>query len=232
MLSKVDKNTDGVIEWLEFLDMMQLVKKNGNNFGEALTQGGQAANVITSASGAKVSYLREEVSMIARAITNTCKDDTLVQERLPIDPENDDLFHACSDGMVLVHLMKHIDEDSIDMRTVNKGSNMNIYQVRENLDMALSAAATRIKMVGVGAQSFLDKNPQIILGVLWQIVLIISTKKIVLKDVPEIIRLAEGDEEMKDLLKLPAEKILIRWINFHLENAGQEQRVTNLGKDL
>lgn len=144
MLKKVDKNSDNVIEWIEFLDMMQLVKKNGNNFGEALTQGGKAANVITSASGAKTSYKREEVSMISRCITNTCKEDELVVERLPINPDNDDVFHACSDGMVLVHLMKHIDEDCIDMRTINKGSNMKIFKVRENLDQALGAASTRI----------------------------------------------------------------------------------------
>ena len=87
-------------------------------------------------------------------------------------------------------------------------------------------------MVGIDAQSFLDKNPQAMLGVLWQVVRIISTKKIVLKDVPEIIRLAEGDEEMKDLQKLPPENILIRWINFHLKNAGQDTKITNLGKDL
>jgi plastin-1 len=232
MLAKVDKNNDQVIEWLEFLDMMQIVKKNGNNFGDAIAVGGAAGNVIEGKSGAKISYQREEVSMIARTITNTCKDDSLVTERLPINPDNDDLFHALADGMVLIHLLNHIEEDAIDMRTVNKGSNINIYKVRENLDAALLAASTRIKMMGVDAQSFIDKNPQLMLGVLWQIVRIISTKKIELKNVPEIIRLAEGDEEMKDLLKLPAENILIRWLNFHLKAAGQPGDVKNLGSDL
>jgi Ca2+-binding EF-hand superfamily protein len=34
MLKKVDKNADGVIEWEEFLDMMQDVKhKDKQNFG-------------------------------------------------------------------------------------------------------------------------------------------------------------------------------------------------------
>lgn len=60
----------------------------------------------------------------------------------------------------------------------------------------------------------------------------ISTKSISLKDTPEIMRLAEGDEDISDLTKLGAEVILIRWINFHLKAAGQELRVTNLGKDL
>merc|ERR1712060_602797 len=37
MLQRVDKNQDGVIEWLEFLDMMQFVKSSGQqNFGAAL----------------------------------------------------------------------------------------------------------------------------------------------------------------------------------------------------
>ena len=48
MLARVDKNTDGVIDWIEFLDLMQLVKKSGQtNFGQALTTktGGAAAQI-------------------------------------------------------------------------------------------------------------------------------------------------------------------------------------------
>lgn len=37
---------------------------------------------------------------------------------------------------------------------------------------------------------------------------------------------------MADLVKLPPEQILIRWINFHLKAAGQEPYVKNLGSDL
>lgn len=45
-------------------------------------------------------------------------------------------------------------------------------------------------------------------------------------------RLAKEGEELKDLLKLPVEEILIRWVNFHLNKAGQSRQITNLGKDL
>jgi hypothetical protein len=45
-------------------------------------------------------------------------------------------------------------------------------------------------------------------------------------------RLAEEGEDLAALNKLPPEKILIRWINFHLKKAGQDRRVENLGKDL
>lgn len=60
----------------------------------------------------------------------------------------------------------------------------------------------------------------------------IVAKKITLKDTPEIMRLANEGEELKDLNKLKPEDLLVRWINFHLKEAGQERRVSNLGKDL
>lgn len=58
------------------------------------------------------------------------------------------------------------------------------------------------------------------------------TKKISLKDCPEIMRLAEEGEQLSDLLKLAPEAILIRWINFHLRKQGVEKMVGNLGADL
>ena len=57
-------------------------------------------------------------------------------------------------------------------------------------------------------------------------------KKITLKDTPEIMRLAQEGEDLSHLNKLPPEQLLIRWINFHLTQAGVERRVNNLGKDL
>jgi len=58
------------------------------------------------------------------------------------------------------------------------------------------------------------------------------TKKISLKDCPEIMRLANEGESLQDMLKLPPESILIRWLNFHLKKVGTEKQVTNLGSDL
>jgi len=200
MLARVDKNTDGVIDWLEFLDMMQMVKKSGQaTFGSAMETSHGAAAQVQSASGGHHNYLREEVSMIARAFNRICKDDELVQERLPVDPENDDLFHACSDGMLMIHLLNHIEKDCIDMRTVNKGSNLNIYKVRENLDQAFAVAKTMIKVIGVDAQTFLDKTSYLMLGVLWQLVRLASMQAIQLADCPEIFRLLTDGEELADL---------------------------------
>ena len=66
----------------------------------------------------------------------------------------------------------------------------------------------------------------------WQLVRLYLVKSIDLKHVPEITRLLEEGEELHDLQKLPPEKILIRWLNYHLEKDGTDRRVSNFGKDL
>ena len=48
--------------------------------------------------------------------------------------------------------------------------------------------------------------------------------------VPELIALLEPGEELAGLLKLSAEKLLLRWLNHHLEAAGSPLRVSNFGE--
>ena len=117
------------------------------------------------------------------------------------------------------------------MRTINRGSNLNIYKVRENLDQFFAACRGLIKIIGIDAQSFLDKTPNLMLAVLWQIIRLLATQAINLKDCNEIFRLLKDGEELADLMKLPPEEILKRWVNYHLAKAG-EAPVNNLGKDL
>jgi hypothetical protein len=53
------------------------------------------------------------------------------------------------------------------MRAVNKGTNLNIYKVRENINLALTSAKGKIKLVGIEASAFLEKKPHLVLGVSW-----------------------------------------------------------------
>lgn len=231
LFKKVDKNNDSTIDWEEFLDMMQTVQNKGKaEFGKVLQTAAGAGAKVEGAVGTHT-YLLEERSVFSRTINKLFKDDADLSDRLPIDPDSDDLFHVMSDGLVLIKLLNQVEEGRVDMRTVNRGSSLNIYKIRENLQQALTACSGMIKLVGIGADSFLDKTPHLILAVLWQVCRLIQTKAVSLKDVPEIMRLAKDGEELADLNKLPAEQILIRWMNFHLRNAGQKE-IANLGKDL
>ena len=86
---------------------------------EQWLEGHGAATRMTSESGSQSTYLHEEVGCFARAINKALKDEPSLKDRLPINPEGDDLFTALSDGMILIYLMRSIDPKLIDMSKVN-----------------------------------------------------------------------------------------------------------------
>jgi len=70
------------------------------------------------------------------------------------------------------------------------------------------------------------------LGLIWQIIRIGLLASINLKNHPYLVRLLEPGETLEDLLKLSPEQILIRWVNYHLKNAGSNRRINNFGNDI
>ena len=116
---------------------------------------------------------------------------------------------------------------------LNLKANLNVWQINENVNMALAAAKSLGCLIqSVDARTIQNKTEYLILGVVWQLVRLYMVKSIDLKHVPEITRLLQEGEELHELQKLPPEKILIRWLNYHLEKDGTDRRATNLGKDL
>ncbi|KRX08465.1 Calponin homology domain [Pseudocohnilembus persalinus] len=53
-----------------------------------------------------------------------------------------------------------------------------------------------------------------------------------LKNHPFLVRLKQEDEELEDLLKLKKDVLLMRWLNYHLKNAGSDRQVKNFDSDL
>ena len=120
---------------------------------------------IEGALGSQHTYHEEELNVITNLFNNLLEGDEYVGERLPM--KGVDLFHCMSDGMMMIRLLNQIDQDCVDMRAVNKGTNLNIYKVRENINLALTSAKGKIKLVGIEASAFLEKKPHLVLGVSW-----------------------------------------------------------------
>ena len=98
--------------------------------------------------------------------------------------------------------------------------------------------------MNVGQQDIIDGTEHIILGLIWQIIRIGLLANVTLtviffflkhfskKAHPELYRLLEEGEDINDLLKLPPEQILLRWVNYHLKNAGSDKRIKNFSGDI
>ena len=85
------------------------------------------------------SYLVEERICFAKLANEFLNSDEDVKEIIPLNPENDDLFHAMENGFVLSKLCNIAVENTIDFRALNRQKNLNIYQIKENLNLAINA---------------------------------------------------------------------------------------------
>lgn len=87
-------------------------------------------------------------------------------------------------------------------------------------------------MVNIGAQDLIEGRPYLVLGLVWQIIKIGLYAKVDLLHHPELIRLLEEGEALDTFLKLPTDQILLRWVNYHLREAGVTKRINNFSSDI
>ena len=131
--------------------------------------------------------------------------------------------------------------------------------IQENLNLALnSASAIGCTVVNIGASDLKEGKPHLVLGLLWQIIKVGLFADIeISRNEGKIIRniccsltctcygknlhfavllsalialLNEG-EELEELMKLSPEELLLRWVNYHLTNAGWHT-ISNFSQDI
>ena len=238
MVRAVDVNNDGTIDWDEFQEMM----KSSDGLGAVIKEKrASILNVRLGAANSQHTFSREETEAFTEVINARLARDGQLASVLPLGTGGADppLFAACADGVLLCRLIGLVDGDAVDERCINfgvlgkAGDRKATFKVVENCNLAINGAVDiGCRITNIGARDITEHRPHLILGVLWQIIRLLLTAKISLKEHPEMARLLEGDETLTQLLALPPEKILARWINYHLAAAGSDRRVSNLGKDL
>lgn len=151
---------------------------------------------------------------------------------LPLQKTGDDLYQKVDDGLIICKLINLAVQDTIDERAINR-KQLNPYTKRENLTLALnSARAIGVNIVNIDADDLAKGKQHLVLGLLWQIIRIGLFSQIDLVHVPGLVRLLRDGETLADLQKLSPEQILIRWVNYHLEQAGVDRRLNNFTSDV
>lgn len=233
-IDEVDTDKNGTVEWPEFLQIISLLTKGkSSSFGAAVSASSKGVQKIVTASGGAHSFSEEEKVSFVDHINSALATNPLLKGRLPINPDNNDLFNACKDGLLLCALINDAVPETIDVRVVNNKPNMSTFMATENLNLAInSAKAIGCSVVNVGASDIQTGTEHIILGLIWQIVRIGLLANISLANHPELFRLLEPGEDIGDLLKLSPEQILLRWFNYHLKKANHPRTVKNFSGDI
>ncbi|CCK71278.1 fimbrin KNAG_0G02200 [Huiozyma naganishii CBS 8797] len=199
---------------------------------------GAKANIIVggSTTGTTHTINEEERTEFTKHINVVLAGDPDVDHLLPFPTDTFQLFDECRDGLVLSKLINDSVPDTIDTRVLNfakQGKRLNNFQANENANIVInSAKAIGCVVVNVHSEDIIEGKEHLILGLIWQIIRKGLLNKIDIKLHPELYRLLEDGEELEQFLRLPPEKILIRWFNYHLKNAKWHRTVSNFSSDI
>ncbi|XP_068667953.1 fimbrin-5-like [Aristolochia californica] len=174
----------------------------------------------------------ENASYVAH-INTYLGDDPFLKSYLPLDPAKNDLFELAKDGVLLCKLINVAVPGTIDERAINTKRVLNPWERNENHTLCLnSAKAIGCTVVNIGTQDLVEGRPHLLLGLISQIIKIQLLADLSLKKTPQLVELVDDSKDVEELMTLAPEKVLLRWMNFHLEKAGYKKPVTNFSSDL
>uniref|UniRef100_A0A0E0K1P8 Calponin-homology (CH) domain-containing protein n=1 Tax=Oryza punctata TaxID=4537 RepID=A0A0E0K1P8_ORYPU len=162
-------------------------------------------------------------------INNFLGEDSFLKNFLPLDPSTNDIFNLVRDGLINVAVPGTIDE-----RAINTKKDPNPWERNENHTLCLnSAKAIGCTVVNIGTQDLIEARPHLVLGLLSQIIKIQLLADLNLKKTPQLAELVADDNsrEAEELVTLAPDKMLLKWMNFHLKKAGYKKTVTNFSTD-
>ncbi|TPX61174.1 hypothetical protein PhCBS80983_g01319 [Powellomyces hirtus] len=190
-----------------------------------------------------------EIEAFAEHIRNLFADVAeLSPKYIPVTKET--FFSKFQDGVLLAHIINSIKANSVLISKLNThidATHLNgvangetnhpeqtkaILEATNNLNICIEAAKKVAVVVNVAAEDFLRKKPDLVLGVMWQLIRSYLLSEVNLPSHPELIRLLEPGESLTHLIGLSNEQVLLRWVNFHLARSGSAKRISNFSKDI
>ncbi|XP_076472201.1 plastin-3-like isoform X1 [Babylonia areolata] len=239
LIKKYDKGKDGTLDMVEFKALYAHEKSKrdaGVTFKKAVSprQGVETLGGTSYASSEGTTHTVKdgEQKAFAEWINRHLKNDPDCHRHLPLDDEGSDMYVKMKDGILVCKLINHSVPDTIDERAINK-TNLSLYRRHENLTLAVnSASSIGCTTVNIGPEDLDCCKVHLVLGLLWQIIRIGLLSDINLAHHPGLVALLREGETIEDLIRLSPEQILLRWVNYHLENAGVDRRISNFSEDI
>ncbi|XP_047312610.1 fimbrin-1-like [Impatiens glandulifera] len=122
---------------------------------------------------------------------------------------------------------------TIDERAINTKKILNPWERNENHTLCLnSAKAIGCTVVNIGTQDIVEGRTHLVMGLISQIIKIQMLATLNLRKTPQLLALVDDSKDMEELMSLPPEKILLKWMNFQLKKTGYKKEVTNFSADL
>nr|XP_043626330.1 fimbrin-5 [Erigeron canadensis] len=212
---------------------LNLQSRTSAKMGTSKTFRTTSSFVKSSTTTLRHSISESEKASYVSHINNFLGEDKFLKNYLPLDPTTNALFDLCKDGVLLCKLINVAVPGTIDERAINTKKVLNPWERNENHTLCLnSAKAIGITVVNIGTQDLAEGRPHLLLGLISQIVKIQLLATVDFKKTPELAQMVEDSKEAEELMGLAPEKVLLKWMNYHLKKAGYKKEVTNFSSDL
>jgi predicted nucleic acid-binding Zn-ribbon protein len=143
-----------------------------------------------------------------------------------------DILDAVKSGVLLNELLARLFPGSISMGRVIT-SPANVFESLQNHNISLEQArSVGIRADGIGAENLQEASVILVFSFLWQIIKHGLLSNVTADALPEGFGDGEGDDDAADLRALHPEKLLLKWVNWHLRRAGSDRRMTNFTSDV
>ncbi|VVB01433.1 unnamed protein product [Arabis nemorensis] len=231
VLDKSYSNADEEVDFETFLRAFLSVQARGVE--KSGGSKGSSSFLKTSTTTVHHAINESEKTSYVSHINSYLRDDPFLKNYLPMDPATNALFDLVKDGVLLCKLINVAVPGTIDERAINTKKTLNPWERNENLTLGLnSAKAIGCTVVNIGTQDIAEGRPYLVLGLISQIIKIQLLADLNFKKTPSLFELVDDTQDAEELMGLAPEKVLLKWMNFHLKKAGYEKQVTNFSSDV
>ena len=174
--------------------------------------------------------VESEVAAYVEHLNNLLKGDKDLAHHLPL--VGLDLFDKVHDGILLSKVVNVLKPNTINTAKLTYNINMDelrngvapgskaIFEATANQNAFIEGAnKIGIKVVNIGAQDLIEGSQDLVLGIVWQLVRAHLLQNVDILAHPELIRLMERHENLRTLIDIGPESLLLRWFNYHLRRA-------------
>jgi len=157
------------------------------------------------------------------------------------DNSMDSIVEVCKDGVLPCLLLNSlVDKDMVDIRALNqpgteKGS-LSFEERQQNQILCIKSLAVSSPMssqMRLDPAELANGDLEATLKLLWTVVDLATVNRVDVHRFPELRALQQEDEDIFDFLQSSTNDLLLRWVNFVLEqNQSDFGRINNIGDDL
>ena len=177
-------------------------------------------------------YDVDEKECYCKIINKLFENNEDLKNKIPIDPESNEVFKKIKDGVILAKLVNIAAPGTVDERVITHVPGMTTEEEKANVNLVINSAKSIGCLIEAKSEDVLNEVRKLDVDLLYQVLKPIVYKKISVQEFPQMLRFKQENEAVEELLTLGPEDFLVRWFNHHLAKIEHPNKLEKFEQDL